>query len=116
MRRPHTPMAKKKARKVRTKKNSSTVAPKEKPAEAHLPSDLSESEQDLVWHMEHGYKLETDSLGGNPVLRNLKNDEVLRPVSANRSTVEALEKRGLIFQGKTSDPLKIVWRMRKDKK
>jgi hypothetical protein len=24
------------------------------------------AEEDLVWHMEHGYQLETDSLGGNP--------------------------------------------------
>jgi hypothetical protein len=25
--------------------------------------------------MQHGYQLETDSLGGNPVLRRLKDDE-----------------------------------------
>jgi hypothetical protein len=25
---------------------------------------LTEAEQDLIWHMEHGYQLETDSLGG----------------------------------------------------
>jgi hypothetical protein len=29
------------------------------------------------------YKLETDSLGGNPVLRGLKDGEVIRPLSAN---------------------------------
>ena len=26
-------------------------------------------EQDLLWHMEHGWRLETDPLGGDPVLR-----------------------------------------------
>ena len=64
-----------------------------------------------MWHMEHGYALETDSLGRDLALRNLKNDEVVRPVFANRNTVKALEECGLIAQGKSSDPLKIVWRM-----
>ena len=41
---------------------------------AVLPK-LTEAEQSLIWHMEHGYQLETDSLGGDPVLRRLKNDE-----------------------------------------
>ena len=40
-----------------------------------VPPKLTEAEQDLIWHMEHGYQLETDSLGGNPVLRRLKDDE-----------------------------------------
>jgi hypothetical protein len=43
----------------------------------------------------------------------LKDDSVVRPASANRSTVEALEERGLIAQGKSADPLKIVWRLNK---
>ncbi len=38
---------------------------------AVLPK-LTEAEQDLIWHMEHGYQLETDSLGGDLVLRRLK--------------------------------------------
>jgi len=63
--------------------------------------------------MEHGYALETNSLGSDVVLRNLKDDSVVRPASANRSTVEALEKRGLIVPGKGRDPLTIVWRMKK---
>ena len=46
--------------------------------------------------MENGHQLETDSLGGDPVLRRLKDDEVVRPPSANRNTVKALEERGLI--------------------
>ncbi len=56
-----------------------------KQAGAVLPK-LTEAEQDLIWHMEHGYQLETDSLGGDPVLRRLKDDEVVRPASANRKT------------------------------
>jgi hypothetical protein len=76
-----------------------------------VPPKLTEAEQDLVWHMEHGYRLETDSLGGNPVLRRLNDDEVMRPMSANRNTVKALEERGLIVPGKGCDPLTIVWRI-----
>jgi len=65
--------------------------------------------------MEQGWRLETDSLGGNPVLRSLKGDEVIRPLSANRSTVEALERRGLIIRGKGREPLSIEWRLKKEK-
>ena len=43
------------------KKAASSVQPK-----------LTEAEQDLFWQMEHGYQLETDLLGGDPVLRWLK--------------------------------------------
>jgi len=77
---------------------------------AVLPK-LTETEQDLIWHMEHGYQLETDSLGGDPVLRRMK-DEVVRPVSANRNTVKALEERGLISSGKSRDPLTIAWHIK----
>lgn len=69
--------------------------------------DLTETEQDLLSQMEHGYRLETDSLKSDLTLRKLKSDEVIRPPSANRSTVEALEKRGLIRPSKGTDPLKI---------
>jgi hypothetical protein len=65
---------------------------------------------------EHGYQLKTDSLGGNPVLRRLKDDEVIRPLSANASTVKALEERSLIHAGKGRDPLTIVWRLNKNQK
>jgi len=44
--------------------------------------------------------LETDSLGGNPVLRRSKDDEGIRPLSANRNTIKAMEQRGLISPGK----------------
>jgi hypothetical protein len=35
------------------------------------------------------------------------------PLSANRNTVKALEKRGLIRTGKGRDPLTIVWHLEK---
>jgi hypothetical protein len=79
------------------------------------PLKLTEAEQDLVSQMEHGYQLETDSLGGDPVLRS-KDVEVVRPASANRNTVKALEDRGLIAQGKGRDPLNIEWHLNKRKK
>jgi hypothetical protein len=63
----------------------------------------------LVTHIEQGYQLETDSLGGNPVLRRLKDDEVIRPLSANRNTIKALEERGLIHSGKGRNPPTMVW-------
>jgi hypothetical protein len=77
-----------------------------------VPAKLTEAEQDLMWHMENGYRLETDLLGANPVLRHLKEDEAIRPLSANRGTIEALEKRGLIVSGKGRDPLTLAWRAR----
>jgi hypothetical protein len=70
-------------------------------------------EQDLLSHMQDGYDLETDSLGGNPVLRHLKDFEEIRPLSANRSTIKALEQRELISPGKGRDPLTIVWRLKR---
>jgi hypothetical protein len=80
---------------------------------ASLLSKLTEIEQDLLSHIQDGYQLETDSLGGNPVLRRLKDNEEIRPLSANRSTVEAMKQRGLISPGKGRDPLTIVWRLKK---
>jgi hypothetical protein len=77
-----------------------------------VPPKLTEAEQDLVWHMENGYQLETDSLGGEPVLRRLKDDEVVRPASANRNIVKALEERGLITPGKGREPLTIMWHIK----
>jgi hypothetical protein len=72
---------------------------------------LTETEKDLLSHMQQGYGLETDSLGGDPILRRLKDNEVIRPLSATRSTIEALKERGLITSGKGRDPLNIVWRV-----
>jgi len=42
-----------------------------KKAAGALPK-LTETEQDLLSQIQGGYQLETDSLGGNPVLRRLK--------------------------------------------
>jgi hypothetical protein len=87
---------------------------KKKTANA-LPK-LTEVEQDLLSHMQQGYQLETDSLGGNPVLRRLKDDEEMRPLSANRNTIKAMEQRGLISPGKGRDPLTIMWRLERKAK
>lgn len=80
-----------------------------------LPQKLTEAEQDLLSHLQNGYQLETDSLGGNPVLHRLKDNEVLRPADANASTVKALEQRSLIRSGKGRSQLTIVWRLNKAK-
>ena len=77
-----------------------------------LVAKLTDAERDLLWHMDHGYELETDSLGGNLVLR-LKDGTLVRPLSANRNTVKALQERGLISPGKSKDPLTMVWRLTK---
>jgi hypothetical protein len=82
-------------------------------ATARVLPKLTETEQDLLSHIQNGYRLETDSLGGNPVLRSLKDDQEIRALSANRSTIKAMEQRGLISPGKGPDPLIIVWRLKK---
>ncbi|MGA7925867.1 MAG: hypothetical protein WCA20_07715 [Candidatus Sulfotelmatobacter sp.] len=84
---------------------------KKKPAS--VPPKLTETEQDLLSHIQDGYERETDSLGGNPVLRRLKDNEEIRPLSANRNTIKAMERRGLITPGKGRDLLTIVWRLKK---
>jgi len=79
-------------------------------------SKLTEVEQDLLARMENGYRLETDSLGGNPVLRRMKDNELLRPADANASTVKALAERGLIRRARGPDPLTIAWHLTKKAK
>ena len=82
---------------------------------ANLLTKLTVAEQDLLSHMQQGYQLETDSLGGNLVLRRLKDNkdhEDIRPLSANRNTIKAMEQRGLISPGKGRDPLTILWRLK----
>jgi hypothetical protein len=92
------------------KKHRKPAKPKKKAA--NTMSKLTEGEQDLLSKMQKGYQLETDSLGGNPVLRS-KDSEVIRPLSANASTVKALSERGLIHEVKGRDPLSILWRLSK---
>ena len=79
-------------------------------------SKLTEVEQDLLAQLEHGYRLETDSLGGNPVPRRAKDNELLRPADANASTIKALEERGVIRRAKGPDPLTIAWYLTKKAK
>ena len=101
---------------LKKKSSAKKSRPAKRTPKPRIPEDLpklTETEHDLLWHMEHGYRLETDSLGGDPVLHNLQDDEVLRPASANRNTVKALEERGLITQEKNRDPLKITWQARR---
>jgi hypothetical protein len=43
----------------------------------------------------------------------LKDNEEIRPLSANRNTIKAMEQRGLISPGKGRDPLTIAWRRKK---
>jgi hypothetical protein len=83
---------------------------------ANVPPKLTEAEQDLLSHIQHGYQLETDSLGGNPILRRPKDNEVIRPMSANRNSIKAMEQRGLISPGKGRDPLTIVRRLNRKAK
>jgi hypothetical protein len=71
---------------------------------ASLLPKLTEAEQDLLSHIQDGYQLETDSLGGNPVLRRVKDNEEIRPLSATRNTIKAMEQRGLITPGQRSRP------------
>ena len=80
---------------------------------AKVTPKLSEGEQDLLTQMQRGYQLETDSLGGKPVLRRVKDGELIRPISANASTVKALQERGLIRAAKGRDPLTIAWHLSK---
>ena len=89
------------------------MAKKKAASAASVSPKLTEVEQDLLSHIQDGYELETDSLGGNPVLRRLKDNEEIRPLSANRNTIKALEQRGLISPGKGRDPLTIAWRLKK---
>jgi hypothetical protein len=80
---------------------------------ANLLAKLTETEEDLLSHIQDGYQLETDSLGSNPVLRRLKDNEEIRPLSANRNTIKAMEQHGLIAPGKGRDLFTIVWHLKK---
>ena len=82
----------------------------------NTPTKLTDPELDLLAHMKHGYQLETDPLGANPVLRGWKDDEVIRPVSVHRNTIKAMEERGLIQPTKGQEPLAIEWRLTKKAK
>lgn len=80
---------------------------------AKIPPKLTDPEQDLLSHLRQGYQLETDLLGTDPVLRRLKDNEVIRPASVNRNTIQALQERGLITRTKGRDPLTLTWSLNK---
>ncbi len=90
------------------------MAKKKAASNASVSPKLTEGERDLLSHIQNGYQLETNSLGGDPILRRLKDKEVIRPLSANRNTIKALEERGFISPGKGRDPLTILWRLKKE--
>jgi|SRR4051812_38157552 hypothetical protein len=96
------------------KKKVERATPRSKAVEPHVAAKLSQAEQDLLRHMHEGYQLETDSLGGNPVLRRAKGNEVVRLASVNRSTVQALAARGLISE-KPGHRLTMVWHITQKK-
>ena len=82
-----------------------------KPQKPLPPAKLSKTEQDLLWHMAKGYQLETSSLWDNPILRRLEDNTELR-ATANRSTIEALEKSGRIAVAKDGGVVSpTVWRL-----
>jgi hypothetical protein len=82
-------------------------------AKPELPPKLSNTEADLLWHMTHGYQLETSAMGDNPILRRLKDNTEVR-ATANRSTIETLHERGLIEVAEAGSVLKpTVWRLSK---
>jgi hypothetical protein len=90
---------------ARKKPSSPTVQPSPK---------LTKSEQDLLTHLEDGYQLESGPPGSGPLLRNLKDNTVVRATSANQGTIKALDERGLIH-GET-EGLTTIWRARKNDK
>jgi hypothetical protein len=93
------------------KKNRAQPQPKVRTSKPQFPTDLSKTEEDLLWHMAHGYQLETSSLGDNPILRRLKDNTEVR-ATANRRTIEALQERGLIALAKAGGVLNpTVWRL-----
>ena len=81
----------------------------EKPVAANT-TKLTKTEQDLLSHLEHGFQLESDPLGTGLLLRNLKDNSVVRTASANQSTIKGLEERGLIKATQGRDKLTTVWR------
>lgn len=81
------------------------------PSKTRLPPKLTGTEEDLLWHLNHGYQVESGSVRGGLLLRRLKDDAVLRTASANRSTIRALEQRGLVSA--SGDALTTIWRAKK---
>jgi hypothetical protein len=83
----------------------------EKPDTANH-TKLTKAEQDLLSHLEHGFQLESEAFAGL-LLRNLKDNSLVRTASANQSTIKALEERGLIYATPGRDKLTTLWRATK---
>jgi hypothetical protein len=90
------------SKKTVSKKAVPKVAPK-----------FTKAEEDLLWHLEHGYQLENDPIGTGLLLRKLKDNSAVRTASANQNTVKVLEGRGLINARQGPDKLTTIWRLTK---
>jgi hypothetical protein len=79
-----------------------------------IPDDfeLSEFQRRVCETMQMGQPWFSADLKAE-VLRRSKDDEGVRPLSANRNTIKAMEQRGLIRPGKGRDALTIAWRLKK---
>jgi hypothetical protein len=82
-----------------------------KRAATKAPPKLTKTEEDLLWHLTHGYQLES-GLGSGPLLRKVKDDSVVRATSANQGTIRALEDRGLIHA--KTEGLTTIWQAKKE--
>jgi len=92
-------------------KKARNTSSKTRQGAGQAPAKLSRREEDLLRHMAQGYQLETSSLWENPILRRLKDNSEVR-ATANRSTIEALHKGGLIAVVKEGSVVyPTVWRL-----
>jgi hypothetical protein len=91
---------------------SRRLTPPRNPVPAQT-AKLTKTELDLLSHLENGFQLESDALGSGLLLRNLKDDLVVRTASANQSTIKGLEERGLIKATPGPDKLTTIWRATK---
>jgi hypothetical protein len=92
-------------------KKARNTSSKTRQKAGQAPAKLSRREEDLLRHMAQGYQLETSSLWENPILRRLKDNSEVR-ATANRSTIEALHKGGLIAVAKEGSVVNpTVWRL-----
>ena len=99
-----------------SKKQTTKLRTQQKTSDIKLPAKLTKTEAELLRHLQNGYQIETSSLETGPLLRRLKDNEVIRTTSANRNTIKALEDRELIKLAKSPDLLTTVWRLKEEKK
>ena len=77
-----------------------------------ISTRLTKIEEDLLSHLQAGYQLETDSLGADPLLRRLKDNEVIRPqsVTLNTYTVGLRQAWRCNYSASRYERRKGVWR------